>query len=296
MNIILAYDDSRFFTVGTYVTKVLSQQSEINIVGHSRIPEDTGMCEEQCGLNADLIAVIDSGTHYKLHHHKGKLGKAKCAFWISDLHREDWSVFRLQMIREFRYDFVFYAQKDFKQKILDCGYDEKQIVWLPHAADPDIFRPMPWIEKKYDTGFVGFSNEKRDRIAKVVSEICEYRQFSTVWAWQAARKINELKIGLNVPVMNDVANMRTFEVLSCGLPLLIEKSNNGLEDLLEKDMYLEYSSDKELKELIVRLLASNELRKTMGERGREHILKYHTYRNRVNSLLATMGFEMLKSI
>ena len=47
-----------------------------------------------------------------------------------------------------------------------------------------------------DIGFVGFSNEKRDRVAKVLNEMCRYKQFSTVWAWQASRCINECKIGL----------------------------------------------------------------------------------------------------
>jgi glycosyltransferase involved in cell wall biosynthesis len=297
MNIILAYNDSRFWTVGSYIQKILSQQNEINIVGHARIPEDSGMCEEQCNLSADLILVIDDGiTHFKLHHHKGKLGKAKTAFWISDLHRSDWASWRLQMIREFKYDHVFYAQKNFRKMVEECGYEYgKTCSWLPHAADPDIFRPMPQIEKQYDIGFVGFSNEKRDRISKIIAEYCNYKQFSTVWAWQAARCINECKIGLNVPVMDDIANMRSFEVGACGLPLLIEKHDNGLEDLFESDMYLAYTNDQELRELAVRLIASSDLRKRMGEKLRMHVLAHHTYRNRVNTLLGKMGFELLRS-
>jgi hypothetical protein len=297
MNVALVYDDVRFWTVGSFITKVLAEQPEINIVAHLRIPEDTGVLEYQCGLDIDLILVIDSSTHYKLHHHKGKLGdKVKTCVWLSDLHRADWASWRLQMIREFKYDHVFYAQKNFKQKVLDCGYTEKTCSWLPHAADSDIFKPMPQIQKKCDVGFVGFSNEKRDKVAKVLKDMCDYKQFSTVWAWSAARCINECKIGLNVPVVDDVANMRTFEILSCGLPLLIEKNDNGLEDLLENDMYLAYSSEQELRELAVRLIANSELRKIMGEKGREHVLRHHTYRNRINSLLSTLGFEMLKNV
>lgn len=296
MNVILCYNNEpRYFTTGSFINKVLAQQPEINIVGQVRIPEDSGICEEQCNLNADLIIVIDSSTHYKLHHHKGKLGKAKTCFWVSDMHRECWASWRIQMMKEFHYDHIFYAQKDFKQKVMDCGYTENEVSWLPHASDPEIFKPMPWIEKKFDVGYVGFSNEKRDRVAKVLNELCRYKQFAGVWAWQAARLMNELKIGINIPVESDVANMRLFETATCGLPLLVEKCNNGIEELFEKDMYLEYSNEQELKELVVRLIASSELRKTMGEKIRKHSLIHHTYRNRVNTLLGTMGFELLRN-
>jgi hypothetical protein len=299
MNIALVYNDSaeRFWTVGSYILKIFSEQPEINIVAHPRIPEYLGILEEQCNLDIDLILIIDSSTHYKMHHHKGKLGKARTCFWVSDLHRADWSLWRLQMIREFKYDHIFYAQKNFRKQVEECGYEYgKSCSWLPHAADPDIFKPMPWIEKTCDIGFVGYSNEKRDHISKVLSEICRYKQFSSVWAWQAVRKLNECKIGLNVPVTDDIANMRLFETAACGLPLLIEKNDNGLEDLFHSDMYLAYSSDKELKEFAVRLIASSELRKNMGEKARKHFLIHHTYRNRINSLFATLGFEMLKNM
>ena len=298
MNVALVYAETqRWWTVGSYAMKVFSQQPEINVVAHPNIPEDCGILEEQCGLDVDLICVIDSSTHYKLHHHKGKLGKAKTCFWVSDLHRSDWAQHRLQMIKEFHYDHVFYAQKDFRDKVVACGYEEgKSCSWLPHAADPEIFKPMPWINKKYDVGFVGFSNEKRDHVAQVLREVCEYKQFSTVWAWQAVRCINEMRIGLNIPVINDCANMRSFEIMACGLPLLIEKCDNGLSDLFESHMYLEYSNEKELRELVVRLMTGSELRQRMGELGRQHVLAHHTYRNRVNSILGTMGFELLKNV
>ena len=146
MNIILCYNDiNRFFTPGSYVLKELSNQNEIFINAHCRIPEDTGICRESSNPDTDLILIVDDGTHFKMHHERGFLPKkCKVAFWISDLHRSDWSVHRLQMIREFKFDHVFYAQKNFRQKILDCNYQQHECSWLPHATDADIFKPMPW--------------------------------------------------------------------------------------------------------------------------------------------------------
>lgn len=298
MNLALAYQDCpRYWTPGSFIKRELAKQDEINIVAHARVPEDTGIFEEQCGLNIDLIIAIDSGTHYKLHHHKGKLGKAKHCAWISDLHRADWAVFRLQMIKEWKYDHVFYAQKNFKKMVEDCGYVEsKTCSWLPHATDPEIFKPMPCVTKRHDVGFVGFSNEKRKRVSDIVNDYMNFKHYDSVWELNAARAMNECKIILNVPVTDDVCNMRTFEAMSCGIPLLTENvKNNGLEDLFTQDMYLAYSNDSEIREFAVRLLANREYREQMANKARQHVLSYHTYRNRINTILGVMGFDLLKT-
>jgi len=304
MNIGLAFnDEKRFWTVGSYVLKELSKQPEINLSGHARIPEDTGMWEEQCGLNVDLIIVIDDGfSHFKLHHHKGKFPKkTKTCIWLSDLHQQSWAAWRLQMIREFKYDHVFYAQKNFRKQVEDCVYEfGKSCSWLPHAADPEIFKPMPQIEKKYDIGYVGYLNEKRIKVAKVLEELVRFKHFSSIWAWSAARAINECKVGFNMSVEpTDNCNMRFFETMSCGIPLLTNYDpDNGMEEILGtniEDKVLIYRNEAELKEKVVRLIASSELRRVLAERARNHFLAFHTYRNRTNTILGTMGFELLRS-
>jgi spore maturation protein CgeB len=297
MNLALVFNDSpRYWTVGSFVKRALSQQNDVSIVAHPRIPEDTGILEESNKLDIDLILLIDSSTHYKVHHHKGKLGKAKTCFWISDLHRQDWSVWRLQMIKEFKFDHVFYAQKNFKEKVMACGYTENECSFLPHATDPEIFKPMPWITKKFDMGFVGYTNPKRDRIINIVKEYMRFKHFDSVWELNAARSMAECKMILNVPVEDDVCNMRLFESMSCQIPLLTENvKNNGLEDLFEPDMYLAYSNDAELKEFAVRLIANREYREQMALKARKHVLAHHTYRNRINSILGTMGFPLLNN-
>jgi len=299
MNIILAFNDNRYWTVGSYIKRELAKQDDINIVAHTRIPEDTGICEEQCGLDADLILVIDDGvSRFKLHHHRDKLPKkTKTAYWGSDFHREDWAAWRKQMIREWKYDHVFYAQKNFKEQIMSCGYKSSECSWLPHAVDPEIFKPMPQIKKKYDIGYVGFLNDRRKEIATVLQDIMRFKHFNSVWEVNAARAINECKIGFNISVEDDVLNMRTFETMACGLPLLVNKVvGNGLEDHFEdgKDL-LTYADLSELKEKAVRLLANPDYRNSIAENGRLKTLTGHTYRNRINTILGTMGFNLLQN-
>jgi len=298
MNIALIFNDApRYWTCGSYIKRELSKQDDVQIVAHPRIPEDVPIIEESNNLDIQLTIVIDCSVYYKLHHSNGKLSKnMKTCVWLSDLHREDWARWRIQMIKEFKYDHIFYAQKNFKKIILQSGYSENEISYLPHATDPEIFKPMPWITKKFDIGYVGYSNQKRDRIANIIKDYMKFKHFDSVWELNAARAINELKISINIPVTDDVCNMRTFETMSCGIPLLIENvKGNGLEDLFEPDMYLAYSNDSELKEFAVRLISNKELREQIAKKARNHVLANHTYRNRINTILGVMGFPLLKT-
>lgn len=298
MNLILCYNDSpRYFTVGSYVKKELAGQSDVNILAHCRIPEDTGLCEESCNPNTDLILVVDDGTHYKIHHHNNKIPqKTKSAFWISDLHRSDWAKHRLQMIREFKYDHIFYAQKNFESMIKECGYEDHEITFLPHGVDPDIFKPWNHIEKTCDIGFVGYMNSKREKMFRCLNDYMDSKHFSSSWAWTANRNLNECKILWNCSVESDI-NMRIFESLATGLPLLTDKIyDNGFEEMFidGEDLFV-YESEDQMKEIAVRLIADSKLRETIGENGRRKVLQFHTYRNRINTILGVMGYPLLEN-
>ena len=298
MNIALAFNDSRYWSPGSYIKKELSKQDEINIVTHCRIAEDTGICEEQCGLNIDLILVVDDGNpaYMKLHHHRGKLGKAKTAIALSDLHRSEWASWRLQQIREWHYDHVFYAQKDFKKIVMEQGYTDSEVTWLPHAADPEIFKPLPQITKRFDAGYIGFTNSKRDRYFDIVKQYCNFKHYNSAWGEFANRCMQELKICINIPVENDTCNMRSFESTIGGIPLLIQMDDkNGFDEMFNNDMYLSFKDENDLKEKLVRLIANPELGKSMAEKARVHALAHHSYRNRINTILAKTGFELLKN-
>ena len=303
LNVALCYSDkNRFFTPGSYIMKELAGQSDVEVVAHPVIPEDTGILEAQCDKQIDLVIVIDDGvTHFKLHHHKDKfLKKTKFCYWVSDLHRQDWAFWRLSMMQQFHYDHIFYAQKSFKDVVMKQGYAESECSFLPHAVDAEIFKPMPQVKKKYDMGFTGYQNDRRKKATEILKQFVNFKHTDSIWAWSAARAINETKVGFNMSVEDsDVCNMRVFETLACGVPLLTNFSPNcGLEDLFGNDYenkMLAYSSEEEMKEKAVRLIASSELRRVLSQNGRQHVLAFHTYRNRINTVLGTMGVELLKS-
>jgi len=299
MNLAFVFNDSpRYWTVGSYLKRELAKQDEIDVVAHARIPEDVPIIEEQNKFDIDLVVVVDCSVHYKLHHCKGKLcKKTKTCVWLSDMHRPEWASWRLQMIKEWKYDHVFYAQKNFRDMILKVGYKDTECTYLPHATDSEIFKPMPWIKKRYDIGFVGYNNPKRQSFVNLLKDYMIFKHFDSVWELNAARRLNELKIGFNVSLEDDALNMRSFETMSVGIPLLINRVvGNGMEDFFIEDKdFLAFSDGNELKEKAVRLLANPEMRKIISDSARNKVLAMHTYRNRMNTILGTMGFEMLKN-
>lgn len=300
MNIVMFFDDSRFWTVGSYCKKILERDPNVNIIGHGRIPEDVGLVEnDKLMEKTDLVLVIDSSTHYKLHHGASILKKhnVKTCFWISDTHRPDWLSWRLQMITEWKYDHIFVCQKDAIELVKSCGYKDFEITWLPHAVDSEIFRYEPQFEKIHDVATVGFRNPKRDEYFPSLHKIVEFAEGQNLWAWSASRFYNEAKMGLNLSVTNDYLNMRTFEIPACKIPLIAncdKKNDNGfLEIFQDGEDCLVYNSIDEMKEMVVRLLCNPDLYEKIKENGYSKVLTHHTYKNRCNTILSTLGFEML---
>lgn len=304
LNAILFYDDrGRWWQPGNYITKVIDQSSYVNIYNHGVTPEDVDILDslDQMETIIDFILVIDSGkTHHKLHHHTNKIKKsgAKTAIWLSDTHM-NWME-RRRWIMEFKYDYVFVAQKNAVPWVInECKYQENQVIWLPHAADPDIFYPNSNIQKRYDCVSVGFMNPNRERIYPVINNCAIFVNKSTIWAWSACKAYNEAKIGINIPVVNDTLNMRTFEIGACRIPMLIgylDGDDNGLSEYFINNQDLlafPLSNVDLLKEALSQLLIDESFRNTVANNMYEKVLKNHTYKHRLDTMLHTMGYMEL---
>lgn len=123
--------------------------------------------------------------------------------------------------------------------VLDCwnmGIDRTS--WLPLAADPEIFTHTD-TPKVYDVSFVG--NVWDSTRAAVLQRIYDSKPQRLIhnisggfWKELAARLMCEAKAGFNIssfygtPLAYDV-NMRFFETLSCGLPII----TNYVDDLIK---------------------------------------------------------------
>lgn len=302
LNCILFYDDNqRWWQPGNYLTKVMDSNFNINVYNHGVIAEDIGVLETLDSIKPkiDFILVVDSGkTHHKLHHHTETIvrNNVKTAIWLSDTHigwedRKFW-------ITEFRYDYVFVAQKDAVSRVTDeCAYSKDQVFWLPHAVDIDIFKLLNNPKKKYDAVSVGFMNQNREKIFPILESQINFKQFSTIWGWSVGKAYQEAKMGINIPVANDPLNMRCFEIGACKVPQIIgypDNDSNGLFELFadEEDILTFPLSDiSKLKELVVRLLVNPQISEKLAENMYNKVVNQHTYKHRLNTILETMSFE-----
>lgn len=300
---ILFYDDrGRWWQPGNYLTKVIDSTSDIEVYNHGVIPEDIYVLDtiDQLNKPIDFILVVDSGsTHHKLHHFTDKIKatNTKTAIWLSDTHvgwndRKNW-------VKQFRYDYVFVAQKDAIAKVIhECQYNPNQVVWLPHAADSDILQPSGTYVKKHDAVSVGFMNENRSKIFPIIKSLVNFEHKTTIWAWSVAKAYQESKMGINIPVANDPLNMRLFEIGACKIPQVVsypDNDPNGLFDHFvdgQDILTFENSNIEKMKELIVRLLTNRDIRDHLANNMYQKVVNHHTYKHRLNTILETMGYEV----
>lgn len=165
--------------------------------------------------------------------------------------------------------------------------------WLPLAADPTVWRPVE-VEQDVIVGFGG--NVWDETRASMLQEISRYFGLSHITGTpeELVQNYGRSVVGFNVSSFfgTDVAydiNMRVFEVMACGIPLV----TNRIQEMVELGMIdghnctlfdnLEGALNR-----IEALMDNKELCSAMGERGR-HLIEYgHTYEHRMAEVLEVL--------
>ena len=232
----------------------------------------------------------------------------KTIYVCSDAHYSDEA-------KNFRYnkatyfDYAFFNQKRFVNEY-KAGYgykaSPKQVVdFLPHAAEPKAY-PKYEIVKKWDVCFIGHLQDVKNyngfsRVDMLDRACKEFPNFyfgtrnpmdkSVNLFEDASKKFCQSKIALNITIKDDI-NMRNFEIASSGafqltnwIPTLSEVFEDGkhlvtyktLDEMVEKAKYY---------------LKHEEEREKIALAGREHFLKYHTYRARILKILEVLGVKV----
>jgi hypothetical protein len=185
---------------------------------------------------------------------------------------------------------VFQAQKRDWARCVRLGL--MQSSWLPLAADTEVWRPYLDEKMTFDVAFGGnvWDGTRRailDDIAKTYS-LLEVRGTPE----ELARAYSRARIGFNVSSFygTDVdydTNMRVFEVLSCGRPLL----TNYQPEMDELGMQTHYNCvtfrdrDEVMSILDVLLKWDDVELVELGVLGRELVFGGHTYVHRMKEAL-----------
>lgn len=192
--------------------------------------------------------------------------------------------------------FIFQAQyEDFidsKTRAKDRAH------WLPVGADPDIWCDIPTpAQKNFHLGFIGnvWDVQRKNALEALLKSGLKigFPGHGAAWKEDAAQFLRASLCGFNISSFygTDVAydiNMRFFETLSCGIPL-ITNWVPSLEKLLPDGLpcVRTYRSADECLSVVHAALNDQAFLAT-GHLGRQYILDHATYRHRAQSALSIM--------
>lgn len=184
-----------------------------------------------------------------------------------------------------QFDYVFIAQREYLSAFQKVN---PRTFWLPLACDPEIHCKFEG-PKNFDVGFVGgvSSGTKREELLKRLSEAVSLKYDRCFWD-DMARLFSASRMVFNNAVRNDL-NMRFFEVLSSGTLLLSDMAKNSGQEILFSDGedYACYHEEN-LEDTARFYLANEELRERIAKRGQRLAHNAHTYKHRLEDLLAVV--------
>lgn len=194
--------------------------------------------------------------------------------------------------------------------------------YLPMAADPHVFYPCSPTEteqREYgaDVSFVGAGYQnRRVLLPRWLSPEWTFKLWGNEWEGAAelvsvlqrggaridtetCRKVfNASTINLNLHSYNgpsldpqaDFVNPRTFELAASGAFQLTDE-RTLLPELFSEQEIIRFRSPDEVPHLIRRWLHDHEVRRSVAEAARHRALTQHTYRHRMEELLAVIGLR-----
>ena len=183
------------------------------------------------------------------------------------------------------FDNVFIAQREYLPQFRKVN---PRSFWLPLACDPEVHRCWEG-EKRYDIGFVGGVQQgsRREALLTVLNNEIPVQYERCFWD-DMARLFSASRMVFNSAVNNDL-NMRVFEVMSTGSMLLSDLAwQSGQDELFfDGEEYACYHDGNHV-DVACFYLENEALRERIARRGQRLVHNAHTYRHRVEDLLAVV--------
>jgi len=247
----------------------------------------------------DLYFFID--FHQELFSLFDKNYHPRVFFWWDAHHGEPFS-YPSQLAGLF--DKTYFAELGVASYLRFQGYDVK---WLPPAFYPEVYRPLPGVEKTFDFAFVGQLDHivrrhglTRFDFAENLSKNPKYSGFvsTNMISYEINKMYNRSKILFErtIPI---TLGTRFFETIGSKNLLLMNRPqqgyNNGI-DLVAADGIHYVGYDDTYQDFEYKLdyyLKHPEEREKIATQGYEHFLRNHTYNHRLDTILK--DFHLLKN-
>lgn len=217
------------------------------------------------------------------------------------------------------YDFVFTAGTEAIEILKK--YNIKNLQLLPFACDPDFHKPVDLTQEdieryESDVCFVGSGTPLYIKRRQILENLTDFNL--GVWGpgWHTLPSDSKLKkfikgehtkyddwikiysaskIVLCIHFYDPTgkipfyqASPRVFEILSCGAFLICDKQKDVLSLFKSGEEFVGFETIEELKKLIIYYLNHPDEAKSIAEKGRNEVLKKHTYRHRIKDIINTI--------
>jgi 2-polyprenyl-3-methyl-5-hydroxy-6-metoxy-1,4-benzoquinol methylase len=264
-------DTARPETTGVYCRTALANLVEVVYFRPSRLAHVPRQ-------GFDLYLQIDDGLEYR-----HPPGLRPCAWWAIDTHLD----FDRCLAKARDFDVVFAAQRDGADRLRQHGIPTA--TWLPLACDP-VRHGQQRCEKKYDLSFVGhIFPGPRAELLELLQKKFPKMFIGQCYFEEMAKTYSASRIVFNRSIRNDI-NMRVFEALASGSLLLTnDLAENGQVVLFQDGVHLAtYRDPEELLDKARFYLQRAESRERIAAAGRNEVLARHTYRHRMEQILAVV--------
>lgn len=216
------------------------------------------------------------------------------AYWVADSHLG--YDYRLKRAKEF--DHVFVSHSPTIERFIADGVDPAKIHYMPWAAETEVYKPYPIIEK-WDWAFIGYPNNdfRIDLIDRFVKEfglgdgkgylgwrMGQYQGYNVLD--DCAKKLSQARILPNEAVKDDL-QMRVFEVLACKRFLLTEEVPDLLRHFKDGIHLKTFKTINEAVDIAKYYLAHPDERNAIAEAGYKEFISSHTYMHRTKEILKT---------
>lgn len=288
-------------TTGEYVVRALRQLGhEAEILSQWSFYDSFRVGEH------DFYFCVDSGGPLNLFEPSIQgISMRNLCFWMIDYRRgkhlknpSDEDTCRLILERG---GIVFQSQhKDVLDSLAELNLSvifDEHIYWLPLAADPDVWSSSSSETKRYDVGFVGnvWDPARSDALDLIrrAGLTCTFKGHGASYMEEGAELLRSARVGFNISShfydgssVNFDVNMRVFETLSCGIPLVTNDVpslkllfGNPLPKFIRT-----YRDVSEIPNVLISALADSEF-VVSGPAARQWILDNATYVHRVKKVL-----------
>lgn len=217
------------------------------------------------------------------------------------------------------YDHIFVYDTHYVEEIKKRGV--LQTTYLPLATDPKRYEHMTISEEDqklygYDVCFVGVPYPNR---VEVLDSLAQHRVgvFGDGWTKYFLRRGKKIpsyyrgkaigekvikiyrssKIVLNIhdPEAKEGVNTRTFDILACGARELVDYKKSLESHFKIGEEIIAYRNLEELRKLVAYYCQNVKELESISEKGRQRVLKDHTWHHRVEKVIATLTEKHLLS-